>query len=269
MRGWLSALAAAVLLPLGAAAQDSGLRALETSDAGRGWAAVGRLDIGRRGFCTGALIEPHLVLTAAHCLYDRATGGRIPLEDLRFGAGLRNGRAEAWRGVRRAVQHPDYVFAEGDRMERVPADLALLELDQPIRLPAVRPLATSAAPRAGARVGVVSYARERAQAPALQESCSVLDRQRGVLVLTCAVDFGASGAPVFVVENGEVRIVSVVAAKAELGNRPVALAAPLGDALGRLMAALAAAAPPARAAAPRVLSGGQAAGSGGARFVRP
>lgn len=268
MRGWILGLAAA-LWPLVAPAQDSALRALDSRDAGRAWAAVGRLDLGGHGFCTGALIAPHLVLTAAHCLYDRASGAPLPAAQLRFAAGLRNGRAEAWRGVRRAVPHPDYVFSAGDRIDGVAADLALLELEAPIRLPSVRPFATAEAPERGAQVGVVSYARTREEAPALQERCAVLSRQRGALVLSCAVDFGASGAPVFVVADGEARIVSVVSARAEAGDRTVALAAPVGSGIGRLMAALEAAAPSGRGTLPRTIAGGQAAGAGGAKFVRP
>ncbi|MEC7965333.1 MAG: trypsin-like serine protease, partial [Pseudomonadota bacterium] len=49
-----------------AAAQDE-LRTLETLDESRAWAAVGRLDLDGKGFCTGSLVAPDLVLTAAHC----------------------------------------------------------------------------------------------------------------------------------------------------------------------------------------------------------
>jgi len=64
---------------------------------------VGRLELAGRGFCTGALVAPDLVLTAAHCLHDRATGKRIDPARIEFKAGWRNGRAAAYRSVRRAV----------------------------------------------------------------------------------------------------------------------------------------------------------------------
>ncbi len=91
-----------------AQAQDDGMVKLETADDSRGWDAVGKLVLGKRGFCTGALIGPQLVLTAAHCLYDKTTGVQIRPEDIEFQAGFRNGRAVAYRRVSRAVTHPDY-----------------------------------------------------------------------------------------------------------------------------------------------------------------
>jgi hypothetical protein len=62
-----------VAFPYAAGAKDSRLQPMETSDAGRGWEAVGRLDVDGEGFCTGALIAPDLVLTAARD--HRVSGG--------------------------------------------------------------------------------------------------------------------------------------------------------------------------------------------------
>jgi V8-like Glu-specific endopeptidase len=238
MRPLAAALIALALATPCQAQQDSGLLTLATGDQARGWDAVGRIDFGARGFCTGALIAPDLVLTAAHCLFDKDTGERIDTDEIEFLAGWRNGRAAAYRGVRRAVAHPDYSFAEGERLDRVAHDLAVIELDQPIRLPSITPFATGEVPGLDARVSVVSYGQDRSEAPSLQRSCHVIDGQTGVLILSCAVEFGSSGAPIFALVDGVAQVVSVVSAKAEYQGSPVALGTQIDATLIELLAAV-------------------------------
>ena len=63
-------------------------------------------------------------------------------------------------------------------------------------------------------------------------------RQEGILVTSCLVDFGSSGAPIFTFKDGKAHIVSVVSAKAEVDGEKVSLGTALGAPLARLRAEL-------------------------------
>jgi len=239
------------------------LQRLDTGEDSRGWEAVGRLDIDGKGFCTGALIAPDLVLTAAHCLFSKTGQKRIDHTRVEFRAGWRNGRASAYRMVRRAVVHPEYEYNGEASADRVRNDVALLELHHPIRNGAIEPFQTDARPRKGEEIGIVSYAHDRSEAPSLQEVCDVVARQQGVLITSCDVDFGSSGAPIFSFRDGTPRIVSVVSAKAEIKGLSVSLGTQLEIPIALLKAKLASAS----GVGKRVQVGTHS--TGGAKFIKP
>ncbi|MBU2360667.1 MAG: trypsin-like peptidase domain-containing protein [Alphaproteobacteria bacterium] len=267
MRHLLLALCLAILAQP-ALGQDTDLRPMETKETSRGWEAVGRLDIDRSGFCTAALISETTILTAAHCLFDDQ-GALIPPDRFTFLAGLRDGRAAAIRAVIRATPHPDYVHhGTRARNDAVSVDLAVLELDRPIRLPSLAPYAVGAAPTRDMPLTVVSYARDRANVASLQKTCHVLDAISHVVMMTCAADFGASGAPVFATVDGIARIVAVLSAKGEADGAAVSLAATVAGTLDTVLTAHRDGQAPLVSPGPRFTSSG-ARNDTGAKFVRP
>ncbi len=213
----------AAIIPTLCGAQNSGLSRLQDRDDLFGWEAVGRIDVRDRGYCTGTLIAPDLVLTAAHCVFDKATGQRVPEEGLLFRAGLRNGNAIAERRVQQIATSPLYQAQAGMTLDNLAVDVALLRLSQPISSADADPFVLHTGARDGQQVSVVSYGQGRSEVLSRQRACSMRFRQLPVMAFDCQVTFGSSGAPVFVREGTRARILSIISGGGDFEGTTLAL----------------------------------------------
>lgn len=228
---------AATAISEGASADGDERRMLGDAEA-LDYRGVGRLNIAGARFCTATMISDRLILTAAHCLFHPVTLRPVPLDALRFVAGLRRDAEAAVRDVVRAATLPGHVIGAEADYAQVRLDLALLELAEPV-LDAAAAAFPVAPWDADGALAIVSYARDRAHVASIQEACPVRATADGVAVLDCPVTFGASGAPVLRTRDGETRLIAVVSAMGrDLEGDDVALSVIAAPRLEALQAAL-------------------------------
>ncbi|WP_299947492.1 trypsin-like serine protease [uncultured Ruegeria sp.] len=265
-RIFLSIILLASVLATTSQAQNSNKRRLTDRDDLYGWEAVGRLDIGDQGFCTGTLIAQDIVLTAAHCALDKATGKPYAPGEVTFRAGLSDGEALAERKVIQIAAHPDFVANEPVSAPRVRVDVALMRLEEPIPYSIADPFALHSGRVSDNEISVASYGRGREDAILRQRSCHILQRAQGLIIFNCDVTFGSSGSAILARKGPRWQILSVASAISTNGRQKVGYGMELSGIVSELKAILRRDAPRPTATIRRLQPGSDKSSSG-AKFI--
>jgi protease YdgD len=196
-------------------------------------AAVGRVNRegSGGGFCTGTLVAPDRVLTAARCLWDGRRGRALPPGRIHFVAGWRRG-SHLGHVRARAVEHDPALRLDG---RGTPADQltdwAVLVLERPLAGPGLRPLPfAGAAERLRAAKGVplarAGYGRDRPHLPVVVDPCRVLGvaRQGRLLLHDCDAAPGDAGSPILVRAGAGYALIGLQTSLATTARGPAGVA---------------------------------------------
>ena len=196
------------------------------------WSSIGKLYNRAGEACTGVIISPVEVATAAHCLYNPRTGMLVHPESLHFLVGYKQGDYREDLRVSEFKIGSNYAL-DNRTMESETKDWAILQLTQsaPEQFRPV-PLAEKSA-RIGDQIMVGGFAQVSQYSMTADTNCSVRGiLSNGLILHDCTVLKGDSGAPIMTKNSEMIEILGIHVAEGTMGRTAVQIAVPVSELVG-------------------------------------
>jgi len=173
--------------------------------------AVGQVNISgyrERSQCSGVLVAPDRVLTAAHCIYDSDKAELKPAKSIHFLAGAHLGetvghsRADCVRLVGANGTGRTFPAFYGP-------DLAVIVLRAPL---AISPMPISLTPLTGKpALTHAGYPTDRRHVLSVHRNCTLMREGRSRWLTSCDTNYGGSGGPILVSkEKGALEVAAIM-----------------------------------------------------------
>lgn len=172
------------------------------------WRAIGRVNLAGVAHCTGTLVAEDVVLTAAHCLWNRKAENWFPLRYVSFIAGMNRQMMQGVAKVMSVRLAPGFMplrGAEERQVAQVMHDWALLKLDSAIgRELGYLNILASGELQLNDGVVQAGYQAGRAEVLTAEYDCRVkaVYESVGLVRNTCVTAYGDSGGPLLVRRMG-------------------------------------------------------------------